>query len=791
MTSSTSPRSRSRLIGVAVLASAVVGSALTPLVAGTAAAAAPLPAAAVVGPTDSGPLLKDVVLDWSAVAGAKAYRVQVGTDDEWSDAPTLAVDTVATRFTLPTWLPHASYVWRVAALGDATQSRWATGGTFTRGWLAKPDGLVTSAGGSWVPEFRWNPVPTASEYQLQLSTSPYFNDASPTTTQASPVTQACFTTRTSVTPATSQKSVRSPGPGDCNFSLLGDGETLFWRVRALDHVVDGSKEVDTTPVVDEGISHLPPTKMNELDTTACPAPPKTEAGSTSAPVVGGVPQPSPTPSTTASPTADPSAPATSATSPSASAAPVLSCEPDNDVEKSAWSTPATVASTYPGTVPDDTRRFSRLPVVPVAVGPDRLCDAAAVCRDFPTLRWDAVPGADAYRVYVALDAAFTNIQHISETFGTSWTPRVQWRDSTASRSYYYAVQPCTFAGCGPVPSAPASIRKSSPKLATVDAGARGPIGGEVLLSWQAHSDALRAAGAPVTSEAYAYRVQVTTDADPDFVGALVDEAEVDATHHVSPTKTYPEGTLLWRVQAVDASGHRLPWSAVRSFRHDASAPTFTVTPNGNLAVGGSVTVTFSEPVRGVSGSSVTLAGAAATVTTAPDGRRVTVTPRSRLTPGATHAVSVSGDVTDLAGNAVVSRAAVVGVDPLVDDRSPAMGLGGAWQRLLASNAVAGTYSRSVPTPTRKTAATVALHGRGAEVKGCVGPANGVLELWADGVRLTRIDTYRSYSGCGVRLTRAPFATVDGFHRIQVRGVGVKNVRSKGTAISIDAITAVK
>ena len=41
------------------------------------------------------------------------------------------------------------------------------------------------------------------------------------------------------------------------------------------------------------------------------------------------------------------------------------------------------------------------------------------------------------------------------------------------------------------------------------------------------------------------------------------------------------------------------------------------------------------------------------------------------------------------------------------------------------------------------------------------------------------------------LTRAPFKSGDGAHRIQVRGLGVKNPKSKGTAISIDAITAIK
>lgn len=788
MTSSSPARTRTRAAAIAAVASAVVVSSL-PLLGGSATAASALPAPVIAGPTSSAEDLKEVVLDWAEVTGAKGYRVQVGTDDEWSDAPTFTTDTVATRFTLPTWLPHASYVWRVAALGETGQSRWATGGTFTRGWLTSPANLNVTYSG-WLPTFSWDPIATASEYQLQVSTSPFFDDPSPTTTQASPVTEACFTTRTTITPFNSQASARNDSVGDCEFSLLGTDEPRYWRVRGLDHVVDGTQEVDTTPVVDEGISHLPPEDAGQLDTTACPAQPASKAESTSAPVVGSAPGASPSPSASTSPSAAPSA------SPSAGAGAAKgSCEPANTVEKGAWSEPGSLRSKFTAPEPDNTRRFAGLgPITPKPVTSDPLCNADAICRDFPTLRWDAVPGADWYRVYVSLDKAYTNIQEIVETPGTSWTPAAQWRESTAVRSYYYAIQPCTTTGetrgCGKVPATPDSFRKHSPKLSVTDIGGGAPVGAEVVLSWNSHADALRAAGVPASSEAYAYRVQVTTESDPDFVGALVDEAEVDVTHHVAADKTYPDGTLLWRVQTIDASGHKLPWSVTRSFVHDATPPTFTVTPTSKLAVNGTLRVVFNEPVTGISSSSITVAGTPASVTAGADGRSATIAPNSRLLPGAAYIVSVSPDVADLAGNRVVPSPVKVTVNPLVDDRSVAMGLGGSWQRLSASNAVNSTYSRSVPLPARQTAATVALYGRGAEVKGCVGPANGVIELWADGIRLTRIDTYRSYSGCGIVLTRAPFKTGDGAHRIQVRGVGVKNVKSKGTAIGIDAITAV-
>jgi hypothetical protein len=224
---------------------------------------------------------------------------------------------------------------------------------------------------------------------------------------------------------------------------------------------------------------------------------------------------------------------------------------------------------------------------------------------------------------------------------------------------------------------------------------------------------------------------------------------------------------------------------------DVTAPTFVVSPNTGLAVKDAVQLVFSEPVRGVSSSTVTLRSTPVAVQAAPDGRTVTLVPTTRLLAGAPYTVQVSPEVTDLAGNAVAVAAKTVTVNPLLDDWSPAVSLTGRWQRLVSSNAVTRTYSRSVPTPTRPTGASVAVYGSGVELKGCVGPANGVLELWADGARVARVDTYRTYSGCGVVLARAAFKGGTGIHRLQLKGVGAKNAKSKGTAVAVDAITAIR
>ena len=795
MNSSSPSRSRSRRAGVVVAAAAVCAGSLTPLLADQALAAVPA-TPGVVSPLSAGAGVKEVVLDWAPVAGATSYAVEVDTDGEWSDDPTLSLTTVASRITLPTSLPHASYVWRVAAVGAGGQSRWSTNGTFTRGWSARPTPLSpigASSSGAGVATFSWSPVPTASEYQLQVSTSPYFDAAF--RTQADTKTESCFTTRTSVTPFNSQADARNDGAGDCVFTLLGTGETRYWRVRPLDHVADDAPEVNTTPVVDEGISSLPPAKAGELDTSACPEPvkasPSASPTASASPPASASPAPSGAPSPVASPKGSPpAAPAEG------------SCEPAHTVEKGAWS--AATSFTDPG------RRLSGpVPAYRSLVSADRpmptptlskdVC-VGSVCRDFPTVSWGSVEGAQAYRLYVALDEDFTNIHAIVETPGNTWTPTTQWRDSTAGAHYYVVVQPCTVtpaadgsrAGCDE-PSAPVLFRKSSPKLAQTAPAHGALVGGqEVVLSWQAASSALSAAtGAPATSEAHAYRVQVARPDNPDFQKAgLVEDVIVDSTHHVSADKRYAEVRHLWRVQPIDASGHRLPWSAIRSFTPDSTAPIFTVSP-AQLPARGSFTVRFSEPVANLGSASLALTGVPITVRASTDRRSAVVTPSRPLLPGAGHALAVGSQVRDGAGNGVSPSRVSVVVDPTVDDRSSAMVLSGAWGRYTASNAVARTFSRSVPTPQKPTSAAVVLTGRGVEVKGCVGPQNGTADVWVDGVRVKRVDSYRSYSGCGVVLSRIGFKVAGGVHRVQVNSTGLKNAKSKGTALSVDAIVAVR
>lgn len=98
--------SRARLLVVGLATSGLAVGVLAPFA--TPADAAGLGVPGLVGPNSSAAVLKDVTLTWQPVPGATGYRVEVGTDSQWSDTPTYAATSAGTRLTLPVWLPHAS-----------------------------------------------------------------------------------------------------------------------------------------------------------------------------------------------------------------------------------------------------------------------------------------------------------------------------------------------------------------------------------------------------------------------------------------------------------------------------------------------------------------------------------------------------------------------------------------------------------------------------------------------------------------------------------------------------------
>jgi FKBP-type peptidyl-prolyl cis-trans isomerase 2 len=232
------------------------------------------------------------------------------------------------------------------------------------------------------------------------------------------------------------------------------------------------------------------------------------------------------------------------------------------------------------------------------------------------MTWTADPNAAAYLVYVAKDVNFTNVYREYETGQTSLTPEESWLDSQAGQSYYWFVRPCgKWDGsiCGPGPDSNAGLnnasayRKSSPAQiglttstsANPPVTTTSPIPYQVTFNWAdymttsqnvtypvvATTDPVAPAAnsSRVTQEAQTYHIQVSTTSD---FGSIIDDKTVDQTQYTPWDRTYPEGPLYWRVQALDGSGNPLtlnkpqPSITKASPAITLSSPTSTATVTG-------------------------------------------------------------------------------------------------------------------------------------------------------------------------------------------------------------------
>lgn len=221
-----------------------------------------------------------------------------------------------------------------------------------------------------------------------------------------------------------------------------------------------------------------------------------------------------------------------------------------------------------------------------------------------------------------------------------------------------------------------------------------------------------------------------------------------------------------------------------------TATTDTTAPTGTLSGGTTTTapfvVRFSEPVTGVDASTVSVSPADGVLAVAADGRSATLRPATTWVAGQRYTVTVRPGITDAAGNALPAGSLTVRVGGTLDDGDRSLRYGGAWGARQASDAFGGGFRTSSPTTRTQTAVTVRLAGSVVTFTGCVGPRNGLADVWVDGTRRGRFDTYRPYSGCGVRLARLQLPA--GSHRVQLRAVGLKGTDSRGTTVSVDAVT---
>ncbi|NMM35155.1 MAG: hypothetical protein HHJ13_14405, partial [Phycicoccus sp.] len=217
---------------------------------------ASLPPVLLSPPSTNTVTIEEIVLDWQPVIGASAYELQISLDNQFN-APIGGPRIVrATTFAPNPTLPNGAYFWRVRALSTSAVPEpgvWSEIRTFTRAWPAqsgvtRPRG-TDGAGNGLLPQvqlllpanddfslsepnFTWTPQREASNYRFEVGTDPNF----------SPLTfDACLTNHTAFTPFSQPPALppNVPSTPSCSPSRISAGQVLYWRVQALDGLVDG------------------------------------------------------------------------------------------------------------------------------------------------------------------------------------------------------------------------------------------------------------------------------------------------------------------------------------------------------------------------------------------------------------------------------------------------------------------------------------------------------------------------------------------------------------------------
>lgn len=218
----------------------------------------------------------------------------------------------------------------------------------------------------------------------------------------------------------------------------------------------------------------------------------------------------------------------------------------------------------------------------------------------PVLKWTPDPRASYYMVYVATDPSFTNLLEpsnaIPATTNSMYAPALDNRahtyaDNQAGQSYYWHIRPCrTALNCGPDPVsqtdvAQGTFQKRSPQVKGLTSST--PSGNEITFSWTDYwatnqEQPWAQTGEVPNQSAKQYRIEV--DNDSSFSTPL-DRQLVDQTTYTATDQLYPEGTLYWRVQAVDSDDNGLAWSEVQTLAKQSPQVSLT-SPIGNASVSG-------------------------------------------------------------------------------------------------------------------------------------------------------------------------------------------------------------
>lgn len=407
--------------------------------------------------------------------------------------------------------------------------------------------------------------------------------------------------------------------------------------------------------------------------------------------------------------------------------------------------------------------------------------SAGTTTGLPTLAWAALPYASGYtvEVYRGTDPLFPSANRVlaAVTKLPSFTPNTalpagtySWRVRKLNPDQHggaWSTSVPTFTVSRPAPTLTAPAH-----LATI-------TNNNILFSWRA------VAGA----SSYLF------ESSPSTSFTTLQEQVNTVMPAWAAVRYYPDrATYYWRVKVLDGKGNVMATSVIRRFAKDAARPTVAgVSPTTGLAVDGRITVTFSEPVKGISttglrlriaGTTSTIAGA---VTPAAGTGTTTATfrPLAPLVPGQYYELLVGSGITDLAGNPVTASITKVRTALTVENTSPA--LTRRWDVDTSAAASGGAYISA-----RAAGATASFRftGTAVSVLGRTSNASGYADIYIDGVKQN--STPVSFYSATVVDKRTMFAKTglaNTAHTLTIKVLGTKPAGSAGTNVDLDAFVA--
>jgi hypothetical protein len=246
-----------------------------------------------------------------------------------------------------------------------------------------------------------------------------------------------------------------------------------------------------------------------------------------------------------------------------------------------------------------------------------------------------------------------------------------------------------------------------------------------------------------------------------------------------------DGWHTFYVSALNQSGSF--GSNTFNWQVDATAPLISShSPTSGASLTGPVTINFSEPVAGVTTSSVIVHAESANVDVAgtiasSTASSFTWTPKSRLVPGETYRFSFTTAIHDIAGNPLTATYFNVRATTVVDNTSAA--LLEYWDLDNSTLASGGAFISSSLSGSRADLTFTATAGQTVSVYGIRVGSGGYADIYIDGIKKATASFYASTNArARVYLSGALTA---GTHIISIRPLGTKPSASTGTWVDVD------